>query len=579
MSATPVDLINLGLVVVPTAFDKAAGVPADAVGLTLEQAEARTASGMANNYNAIIGSGQAGHRSAPAYDVETDGPIGEACLLEACGGVIPPGPWMQTASGSIHRLFAIPAELPAGRQLKFGQVGLLPKVDAPWQFLALEGDQRVWHALDRPLPLIPAELLELLLTSEPVERAPYRGEACDAWGSAALADEAEKLAAMGEKDNRGLGLYSAANRMASRRRHVDLGEAQDVLMAAAATNGSVAKYGEDKMRRQFDNGIRDGLARPENGPAGPELGTFDGSEYRPCLSGFIGLDGLRALEPPTWLIEPYVAKGALIMLAAAANTGKTFVAVDWALQLSSQGHKVLYAALEGLHGLQARVAAWEEHHGKRGGGISFTPAGYSLNLLDKDSVGEFCRQVEEAGGFDLIVLDNLGEALPGDENDSEVVAKAMDALKRVRRAGGNAVLDLHNFGHGGTRARGHSKLLDAHDTVIYLNPVTDSVDGRRISCGKERNAERFPDHYVKLNAVADSLVVVPGPGSLSGGLVFDAVKAGHDTVTKLERHLTGQLGRRQIERHLKRLVELDDVTVDATGKTHTYRVKWSQVAV
>lgn len=86
-------------------------------------------------------------------------------------------------------------------------------------------------------------------------------------------------------------------------------------------------------------------------------GTLVRSTGRSEAVGFMGPDDLKQLQPPTWLIEPYVAEGALIMLAAAANTGKTFLALDWALTLAAEGKPVLYLALEGLHGLGPRVHA------------------------------------------------------------------------------------------------------------------------------------------------------------------------------------------------------------------------------
>ncbi len=255
---------------------------------------------------------------------------------------------------------------------------------------------------------------------------------------------------------------------------------------------------------------------------------------------FIGRDELMALEPPTWMIDPYLQENALIMLAAKFNTGKTFVAVNWAAELSLVPEKkVLYVALEGLNGLQSRIRAWEEHHAQSIGNLLFSPRGYSLNLLSEAGVARFVRDVEEEGPFDLVVIDNLGEAMPGDENDSETVARSMHALNQIRHSGGGAVLDLHNSGHGGTvRARGHSKMLDVHDTVVYLETIEGSIHGLKVISGKERNAERFVTRRAQLKPVADSLVAVMGGKAVAeADPTYNAIRLGHDTVNKLAKYL------------------------------------------
>lgn len=172
------------------------------------------------------------------------------------------------------------------------------------------------------------------------------------------------------------------------------------------------------------------------------------------------------------------------------------------------------------------------------------------------------------GPFALAVVDNLGEAFPGDENDARSVGQAVDSLKRIREASRGAVLDLHNFGHGGTRARGHSKLLDAHDTVIYLNPV-ENGDGLRITSGKERNAERFRPRSIRLAPVGESLVAVPGPALVVSEEVAAALAHGPLTITELS--TAAGLDRKATQRRVQRLVELGEIEeVGKKGNAVTY---------
>lgn len=324
-----------------------------------------------------------------------------------------------------------------------------------------------------------------------------------------------------------------------------------------------------------------GCSQEEIYPLLIESGRFTAEQldYHPQVEvepggSFITRNDLMAIRPPTWMIDPYLQEGALVMLAAKFNTGKTFVAVEWALRLSSSGKKVLYLALEGLTGLQSRVRAWEEYNEQDSGNILFNPRNFTLNLLSSRSVDSLVRDIEAEGGFDLVVVDNLGEAVPGDENDSETVGAAMHALNQIRRASGGTVLDLHNSGHGGqVRARGHSKMLDVHDTVIYLEPIEGSINGLKVISGKERNAERFTTRRAQLKPVGDSLVAVMGAQAVAElDPYYNAVKLGHTTVTAIEKYLNRSHG--AVVEGLKKLVDAGDLAVLKLGKQNIYSTLW-----
>lgn len=293
---------------------------------------------------------------------------------------------------------------------------------------------------------------------------------------------------------------------------------------------------------------------------------------------FITEKQLMAIQPPVWLIEPYIQENALIMLAAKFNTGKTFVAVEWALRLAMEGRRVLYIALEGLTGLQGRVRAWKEYNNVTNDtGVLFSPRGYSLNLLNSGSVASLADQIRGAGGFDLVVIDNLGEAVPGDENDSEAVGTAMYALNTIRSASGGAVLDLHNSGHGPTvRARGHSKMLDVHDTVIYLEAIEGSIHGLKVISGKERNASRFTSRRAQLVPCADSLVAVLGGKAVAeGDPVYVAIKEGHDSATAIAKTL--DMPYTTVRRRLEKLLETGDIVeMPLQGKEHRFEALWEK---
>lgn len=289
----------------------------------------------------------------------------------------------------------------------------------------------------------------------------------------------------------------------------------------------------------------------------------------------IGRDDLMALEPPRWIIEPYIQEGALIQLTAKFNTGKTFVAVNWGCEMAEQGKRVLYVALEGLTGLQKRIKAWEIYNDKISQ-LRYMPRGFGLNLLSDRSVDEFCEGIVATDGRDLIIIDNLGECVPGDENDSETISRAMASLNKIRMASGGAVMDLHNSGHSGaTRSRGHSKMLDVHDTVIYLESIEGSLKGFKIRCGKERNAERFTERKAQLKPVegSGSLVAVMGSAAMAqANPYYNAVKLGHTTTAAVEKFLN--VSNSTADENLKKLVLAGDLSVLKMGKQNVYSALW-----
>lgn len=166
-------MIERGWCVRPAKQDKYPGVKSTAKSFTLADMHKFVS---LDRWNVIVGSSKAPNRSG-ILDVETDGEIGERNFLRACGGVIPPGPWMETPSGSKHRIFLWP-ELKDNEKVRIGP-GLMMSVDVPWQFLALDGEGRVWHDWELEVPELPSGLRDLVVVEVRtvlVEAGEWEGE-------------------------------------------------------------------------------------------------------------------------------------------------------------------------------------------------------------------------------------------------------------------------------------------------------------------------------------------------------------------------------------------------------------------
>src|SRR4051812_42527240 len=103
---------------------------------------------------------------------------------------------------------------------------------------------------------------------------------------------------------------------------------------------------------------------------------------------------LEAAEGGSWLVDGLLPGSGLAVLFGEPGTGKTFLALDWALTVATGanwfGHQVIrkpvvYIAGEGAAGISVRVEAWRASRGSNDmTGIKWLPE--SVDLRDMASV-------------------------------------------------------------------------------------------------------------------------------------------------------------------------------------------------
>jgi hypothetical protein len=188
-------------------------------------------------------------------------------------------------------------------------------------------------------------------------------------------------------------------------------------------------------------------------------------------------DNITNLPRPEPLIEDVLDLDTLGLLFGRAGSGKSFVALDWALCVSTatwwKGHRVvpgpvLYVAGEGSVGLGARLEAWQRFHDIKTAGAITWMAG-TVDLLDRRWVDALVTVAAEVAPV-LIVIDTLSRCMAGgDENSAKDMTNVIRALDAVRDATGASVLPVHHTGKDLTAgARGHSALRAALDTEIRV---------------------------------------------------------------------------------------------------------------
>ncbi|BDG62321.1 AAA family ATPase [Caldinitratiruptor microaerophilus] len=217
---------------------------------------------------------------------------------------------------------------------------------------------------------------------------------------------------------------------------------------------------------------------------------------------------IEALPRPRWLIENHIVAGSHAVLYGPSGSGKSFIALDWALSVATgkgwMGYEtmpgpVVYVAAEGSAGLGDRLRAWKAVYGRETAGrVHFLTE--PVNLMSTDDVKEFIRTLRLLPSPPvLVVVDTLARCMVGgDENSARDVGLANAGVDRIRHETGAAVLIVHHSGKQGTQERGSSALRAAADTMIEL---TDDEGAITLSCTKQKDAEPFPALPLRLQAV------------------------------------------------------------------------------
>jgi hypothetical protein len=238
-------------------------------------------------------------------------------------------------------------------------------------------------------------------------------------------------------------------------------------------------------------------------PAGPRLVWERTSKF--------SFEAFEDITPSTkpWRIKNAWPMRGVVFIAGASGAAKTFFALDGVLKLAAGAEKVwgrraqecgvLYVAAEDADGCRARVRAWKETKGKhRERAMPFKLVPQVVNLLEPADVEDFvaasaleAAAMAEAGTpLGLICFDTFSCCIPGvDENSSQDMSRALEALYQVARELDVLVVVVAHFGKSGTSGgiRGWSGLGYNADGVIVIERDEEDPELRHVSFQKVKN--------------------------------------------------------------------------------------------
>ena len=178
-----------------------------------------------------------------------------------------------------------------------------------------------------------------------------------------------------------------------------------------------------------------------------------------------------------WLLKPLVPRSALVLMYGAEGTYKSFLALDWALQIAKAGEAVVFLHAEG-RGLWKRLRAWSMRHyptapwSETLNGVPFLAVERPLNLSADSVLEELRLAITETGRKPaLVVVDTISRNSDGtverSNEDANIYLNRLD--QGIRAVYGASVILVHHIGHAARdRARGPFTLTGSTDANVRL---------------------------------------------------------------------------------------------------------------
>lgn len=230
-----------------------------------------------------------------------------------------------------------------------------------------------------------------------------------------------------------------------------------------------------------------------------------------ALFEVLGVDDIYNLPDPVFLIEKMLIEGAMSFIYGVPGCGKTFVAVDLALSIATEGidywwgrkinkhGPVLYLSSEGTSDMKFRMQSWEKEKKLQINRKNFHLVRQSINFMDPAHIVKLIQtakeEIEKKFGVPpvAIFVDTVSRVLPGaDENLQKDMTLYVQACDALRMAFGCAVIGVHHMSRsGGTHMRGSTVLDGSSDCSLHIEREIPQMIGQMTA----RKIKAAPDGW------------------------------------------------------------------------------------
>jgi hypothetical protein len=210
--------------------------------------------------------------------------------------------------------------------------------------------------------------------------------------------------------------------------------------------------------------------------------------FKPPVDSRFGAMSLDQLDDPgvehNWLVSGWLSSGDRSMLVGDSKAGKTFLALEIALDialgrdvfgLKTKMGGVIYQVGEGLAGVKKRLRAFRQYYGadfSREAPFRLFQRGIDI-YRDFDQVDALIEEIlAHAATFTmplrLVVIDTLAKASIGaNENDVKDMGIVFKNVERINEKTGAHVMLVHHLTKGGV-VRGSTAMYAGVDQVLIL---------------------------------------------------------------------------------------------------------------
>jgi hypothetical protein len=227
-------------------------------------------------------------------------------------------------------------------------------------------------------------------------------------------------------------------------------------------------------------------------------------------------------EPAYW-IDGLIPQGEQVVLYGQPEAGKTFLALDWALSVSTARSsfgrvctpgRVLYMSGEGNARITSRMHAWMQFHGVRPEQPQFLMTNHVPDLMSDQVIENLAREIARRE-IDLVIIDTLGRAMSiggGDISSPPDTAQALKNMQAISayRPSTTPIVIHHPIKSGGMA--GAYNLLAGVDVALFAEVPEGSTEGALVF-KKRKDGVKGEVCTYQWKDSGRSAVLVPGSDS------------------------------------------------------------------